>query len=404
MTPPPAAATLPVGAAVPARRSIGFLSAAAFVSAATMRVADPLLPQVAEEFAVTAGSASVVTTAFALAYGLCQIVWGPLGDRLGKLRVVMAALFASAIVVGASALAPSLPALGLCRLLSGITAAAIIPLSIAYIGDVVDYADRQTTLARYISGQILGLVFGQVIGGVLGQLLGWRHIFLILALCYLGVGTALWRLLRRSPSAGAPRHAPPRVLASYAAVLANPWARIVLLAAFLEGFLFFGGFTYIGAFIREAYGLSFTLIGAILGCFGIGGFAYTFSVRTLVARLGQRGLSALGGAFLGLCFIALPLGAPAPALALIAVLIGLGFYMVHNTLQTNATQMAPELRGVAVAIFALAFFLGQALGGIAAGLAIDRLGYGPVFVANGTLLILLGLWLQARLGHRDAAA
>jgi MFS family permease len=69
-------------------RPITLLSCAAFVSVASMRVGDPLLPQVAHEFGVSAGDASVIATAFALAYGLCQLVWGALGDWFGKYRLM----------------------------------------------------------------------------------------------------------------------------------------------------------------------------------------------------------------------------------------------------------------------------------------------------------------------------
>ena len=69
-------------------RPIALLSAAAFASVATMRAGDPLLPQVAREFGVSAGEASIIATAFALAYGFCQLVYGVLGDRFGKYRLI----------------------------------------------------------------------------------------------------------------------------------------------------------------------------------------------------------------------------------------------------------------------------------------------------------------------------
>src|SRR5258705_13958156 len=64
------------------------LAAAAFVSGANLRLFDALLPTVAEDFAVPPTTASIVVTAFTLAYGLFQIMHGPLGDRIGKLRVI----------------------------------------------------------------------------------------------------------------------------------------------------------------------------------------------------------------------------------------------------------------------------------------------------------------------------
>ena len=80
------------------------------------------------------------------------------------------------------------------------------------------------------------------------------------------------------------------------------------------------------------------------------------SVRLLVGRFGQVGLARIGGVVIGLSYLALGL-APAWWIAPFAVIaIGLGFYMLHNTLQTNATQMSPQARGTAVAIFSSALY------------------------------------------------
>src|SRR5262245_10696017 len=66
------------------------LTVAMFASSASMRVADALLPQVAADFATTTGAASIIITAFAITYGALQVIYGPVGDRIGKLRTVAA--------------------------------------------------------------------------------------------------------------------------------------------------------------------------------------------------------------------------------------------------------------------------------------------------------------------------
>ena len=70
---------------------------------------------------------------------------------------------------------------------------------------------------------------------------------------------------------------------------------------------------------------------------------------------------------------------------------GLGFYMLHNTLQINATQMAPERRGAAVSAFASCFFLGQSLGVGIAGMIADHLGTMPVLVLGAAGMLGVGL-------------
>jgi YNFM family putative membrane transporter len=179
-------------------RPIALLSAAAFCSAATMRVADPMLPEIAREFATTPGAASVVATAFALAYGLFQVIYGPLGDRFGKYRVIVVGMIMSAAAVSAAAIAGSLGQLAGLRFVAGAAAASVIPLAMAYVGDIVPYEKRQPVLARFLSGQILGVLFGQAAGGVIIEYLSWRQAFLLLGMAFAVIAVTLW-IEARSP-------------------------------------------------------------------------------------------------------------------------------------------------------------------------------------------------------------
>ena len=80
-TSPPADIQLPRGALLA-------LSISAFGSGISMRVSDPLLPGLAKEFSLTLGHAALVITVFAIVYGFSQLIFGPLGDRFGKYRVI----------------------------------------------------------------------------------------------------------------------------------------------------------------------------------------------------------------------------------------------------------------------------------------------------------------------------
>ena len=134
---------------------------------------------------------------------------------------------------------------------------------------------------------------------------------------------------------------PTALLAGYLGLLQRPWPRTVIVVVFIEGCLFYGALAYVGAFLRFDYGLDYTIVGLSLGGFGLGGLLYALIARRLVRRLGDHGLARGGGWLIGLGLVALPL-APTPLLApLLIGMLGLGFYMLHNTLQTHATQMAP---------------------------------------------------------------
>ena len=100
--------------------------------------------------------------------------------------------------------AQSLPALAIARLLAGAAAGWVIPLSMAYVGDVTPYERRQPVLARYLSGQIFGQLFGQAAGGVLGDLFGWRNVFFLLGGLFALATAGLVFELITNPAARAP--------------------------------------------------------------------------------------------------------------------------------------------------------------------------------------------------------
>jgi predicted MFS family arabinose efflux permease len=383
-------------------RAIVLLAGAGFVSAANLRVCDPLLPQMAGELGVSIGGAGAVVTAFALSYGLAQIVVGPLGDARGKLRlVVLGSLWAGAATLLCAAMPTLAPIVGL-RFLAGVGGAAIIPLAIAWLGDVIPYERRQPILARFASGQILGVVFGQAAGGLLGELVGWRGAMTLLGVAHVCAGLLLANEMR-TLQVGMP---PPSRARWHEAALAargilqRPWARILLGTTFFEGVLMFGAFAFVGAHLHQRFGIGSGLVGLTIAAFGIGALLYALSASYLVARLGPARLTLVGSVLLAIGYGALALTpwlwiAP-PAVAL----VGLGFYMLHNTLQTEATQLAPEARGLSVSLFAIVLFTGQSVGVALAGLVIDRWGGAPIFLGAAVGMLAIIHWFRLQLLRR----
>ena len=380
------------------------LSLAAFGSGISQRVADPLLPRFASEFGVSLGAASWIVTIFTLAYGLNQLCFGPLGDRFGKYRVIAWACVACSVATLLCALAPGFQMLLAARLVAGAMLAAIIPLAMAWIGDVVPYEERQPVLARFLIGQILGVSVGQLLGGLAADYLGWRVPFFLLTVGFVAVSVMLFAMQRRLPAralsvARAEGHALQRMFREFALVLRQPWARVVTITVFLEGAFLFGAFAFIATHLHHTHGLSLSAAGTVVMLFGFGGFLFAATSRQFVQRFGETGLALWGGVSMFISLLAIALmptwwwSAPACFMA------GLGFYMLHNTLQTNATQMAPERRGAAVAAFAFCFFTGQSAGLALAGAVTERIGTRGIIVvgAVGVLIVALGF---ARLKHR----
>jgi predicted MFS family arabinose efflux permease len=379
------------------RRLIVLLAFASFGSAASMRVADAQLPALADAFAISLASAAHVITVFSIAYGVLQLAYGPLGDRQGKWRVITWATFACALTALACALAPDYNGLLVARLLAGASCAAIIPLSMAWIGDAVPYERRQGVLARFLLGQILGMAGGQWIGGLAADFGQWRAPFVALALCFVIAGVAMWRAQADALEAAPLQARSGHLWRESLYVLRQRWARVILAVVFVEGVLLFGLIAFLATHLHLKHGLSLGRAGAIVTLYAAGGVIFALFARRFVQRLGESGLAHAGGALLliGLLLVALsPVWWTAP---LGCLATGLGFYMLHNTLQTNATQMAPEARGAAVSLFACFFFLGQTVGVAVTAVLVER--YGSTLVlAAGSLAVgaLAAVFAQLR--------
>lgn len=147
-------------------RTVSLLSLGAFASSGMTRVLDPMLPRLQQDFGVSLGHAAWSVTAFATAYGLMQLFYGPLADRRGKLRVMsVAAALAAAAALACVLAKGSLVAFVVARVAAGAFCAASIPLAMAWIGDAIPYERRQPVLARFMIGQMVGMASGQMLGG-----------------------------------------------------------------------------------------------------------------------------------------------------------------------------------------------------------------------------------------------
>jgi len=379
-------------------RAIAFLALATFSSSAMVRVVDALLPQIASDLNTSVGIASIVVTVYAFVHASSLLISGPIGDRIGKYRSIVIACALSTVTVALCGLAQSLSVLTLARLASGITVAWIVPLALAFIGDVVPYDQRQKVIGRFLAGQIAGQLFGQAAGGVIGDYFGWRVVFFVLATLFAIATAALVFELAANPlTRPTSRPGSGHLLADYTIVLTNPWARFVLLVTAIEAALVFGPFAYVGADLHLRFGLSFSAVGLVVATFAIGGLAYAATVRALMDRLGQVRIATLGGFVMGIAFLVLAM-LPTWALAPIAVTgIGYGFYMLHNTLQTVSTQMSPEARGTALGLFAAAYYFGQSAGAALGAPVIDRFGAPPLFLLSALLLPPLAWWFTLHL-------
>lgn len=278
------------------------------------------------------------------------------------------------------------------RFAVGMTAGAVIPLSFAYIGDNIPFESRQAMLGRFMGGILLGQISGPLLGGLFSDWIGWRYTFLVPGAAFVAIGLWLSYASRNEQVATNTRQS--SVLLVYMTLFRQPLVQAMCAFVAVESFVFGGLFAYMGVYMHDTFAFSFTMIGLCLAGFGVGGVAYSVSVKSLVGRLGQAGIVRTSGAIL--LFVYLMLGlVPHPWLMFpLVIIMGFAFVMLHNTMQTFATEMAPGARGAGVALFAFALFFAQALGVTMVGAFIDSeviqsTGFAPLFCTVGVALALL---------------
>lgn len=366
-----------------ARFALLLLVAAVFVVSLDSRVITPLLPAIAEDFDSSISRAGLIVTAYLLPYGLFQLLYGPVADRVGRIRVISVALGVFALGCILCAVAPTLEFLVVLRFLTGVSAAAVIPMTLAYIGDTVPYEQRQAAIGMTVMSTSMGQILSSAVGGLLAAFVSWRAIFAIDGV----IALVITVILLRQPLARAVIPAVRRsALAPYRIVLADRRHVAYYALIFVEGAIGLGAFAYFGALLRERDGFSFTTIGIYTAIFGLGSLLVGRYIGRIAGRLGEQRMIAFGGAGGSVGFVLVTLQPSAIIFPFAMLLMGAAFIMMHSTLQTRATELAPTARGTGIALFAFSLFLGSSLGAILTAMSLERIGY------NETMLILAGIF------------
>jgi predicted MFS family arabinose efflux permease len=377
------------------------LALTSFAAALIIRMVDPTIPQIAREFGSTPAHMAMLASAFAFPYALGQPILGPLGDAVGKARIIKGCLVVLVIALGLSALATTPETLFAARSLAGLAAGGTVPVSLAMVGDRVPLNQRQVALSRLLMAMLSGQLLGALGAGVIASWLGWRAVMWIgCALIAIAVILSQLYLIARANFVRTPFNLA-TVMANYSLVFANPRAKVCYGAVFIGGLCLFGLLPHVAALLESRNAGSIREAGFVIAGMAVGGVIYTLTVRKILSALnGQLNMIRTGGliAAAGFCCAALNLSWPQEMAAF--VVIGLGFYMVHNSLQTQATELAPTARGASVSLHAFSFFMGQAFGPPLFGWGFLHLGHAPTLMAAASTMAILGFVLATLLDRQ----
>jgi DHA1 family bicyclomycin/chloramphenicol resistance-like MFS transporter len=339
----------------------------------------PALPLLTRELGATVAGAQLTMSALLLAFGLGQLVWGPLSDRHGRRPVLLAGLSAYVVASIAAAQASSIELLIILRMMQGLAMAAAVVVARAMVRDLYEPTRGAQVMARGLSGLGMIAIASPIVGGIVTATLGWRAAFLTVA-C--GGAVALTLVLWRLPETLAPerrsRGGGLRGLAGqWSEVLGHPgfraWA-LLTCASYGGIFVFLAGssFVYIGVL-----GLSPMAYGAVAATCSVSYVAGTLFCRRRLVRLGVRGSVQQAAWLTALAALAFAVPAWLGLQTLAAVwLPQLLYQFAHGThmpcSQVGAVAPFPHQAGVASALSGCASALVAFVVGLGLGHSLDH--------------------------------
>lgn len=366
------------------------LGIACFASNLSTRAVDPMLPLIAGQLGVTLHDAAWLATAYGILYALSQPILGPVADAFGKSRVIKVCVALLAASFALCAVAPGFGGLLVARALSGVTAGGIVPVAFALVGDRVPYEKRQLAISRLVIATITGQMGGAALSGAIAAYSGWRTVFALTALLTTGIAAASFLRLRGTDEQRR-RFSAAAVAANYAFLMRSRRAIVAYGTVLCEGLFMFGVFPFVApTLLSRGQGGTLTA-GVCIASYALGALIYGLSARIVIARLGQWRMMAAGGVVVGICYGLIAAPVPWPVMATLFAFSGFGFYLLHNTIQTVSTELAPQARGAAVALLAAFYFTGQGLGPILSGQIAAVGGYPLMFAVSAALTAALGI-------------
>jgi predicted MFS family arabinose efflux permease len=365
---------------------------------ANLYYAQPLLHQMARSFHSGPTSASAVITATQVGYAAGLLLIVPLGDLHPRRSLATRLFFLSAVALVACALAPTLWFFALASVLVG-GASVAGQVMIPFAADLAPEERRGRVVARIMTGLLMGILLARTVSGLVSEAAGWRAIYWLSAALMVCFALVLWRAL---PAEG------PRPHRSYRALVGSSLGLLatepVLRRRAWHGACVFAGFSVLWttlAFLLS--GSPYHYSNAVIGLFGLVGAAgiAAANVAGKLADSERTGLTTVvAGTLVAGSFAIAWLGRSSVAgLVLGIVVLDMGTQGMQITNQAVIYSLRPDARSRINSAYMVCYFIGGAVGSIAAGAAYASHGWAGVCLLGagfGVLTLALSAyeWLR----------
>jgi predicted MFS family arabinose efflux permease len=370
--------------------ALNIIAVACFAASLSVRALDPVLPHVADEFAISIATAASFAAVYAFTFAAIQPVIGAAADILGKARLMIACLALLGLANVLGAMSTSFPLLFATRVLAGVASGGIFPIALGLTSDLVGPEKRQVAIGRTLAGSMTGNLLGATASGLIGDFLGWRGVLAVLGVIVVAAAIAVGAGFRGAQLKHPPRTTLSALKSGYYTIFTNPNSRVCYSAVFVEGCCVLGLFPYIASFLFDLGQTSLSIAGLVIAGFAIGGLFYTATVSRFLPRLGVGGMMLAGASLVGLQLVAVGFGPSWKLQFLVMLMMGWGFYMIHGCLQVFASELSVEARATALSLHSFFFFMGQTVGPIAYGFGLGHAGKIPTLMISAIAMVALG--------------
>lgn len=390
--PPALAATTPADASRAAWLAVGSIAVGTFVMVTTEFLPVGLLTDIARGLNVSDGTAGLMMTMPGVLAAIAAPALTVATGRLDR-RTVMIALSALLLVSNLlAAFAPNFGTMLAARLLLGLCVGGFWAFAPGVGTQLVPPMAQARAMSIILAGISVGTVLGVPAGALLGSVAGWRSAFAVSAALAVVVLAMQLRLLPALPAARAIR---PRDLLL---PLTQRLSRVGLGAVLLMVAGHFAAYTYLKPLLQTVFGLSPTLVTALLLTYGAAGFVGNFIGGHLVARSPRLGLLATAVLLAASLAMSAVVGDGLLAGGGVVLAWGVAFGMVPVAAtgwMLNALPQAPE---AGQAMLVTAFQVAIASGALLGGLVVDGSGVSSAMLV-GSLLVAGAALVAGTLGH-----